>query len=111
MITSACTFDILQITLKPFCIGLNLSICTRLGCHYGLVARKNATALRVGPTLMSMELVIVYSYDSFVKVELVKINTVLGSQSVIAPPPPLFFVCTEAHSNKSMLTSKYLKIP
>lgn len=87
MITSACNFHILQITLNLFCIGLNLSICTRLGCHYGLVARKNVPALRVGPTLMSMELVIVYCCDTFVKVELVNIDAVLGSQSVLAPPP------------------------
>ena len=108
--TSACTFDILQITLNPFCIGLNLSICTRLGCYYGLVARKNFPALRVGPTLMSMELVIVYSYDSFVKVELVKIDAVLGSQSVLAPPP--YFLCVlRLIPIKSMVTSKYLKIP
>ena len=93
MITSACTFDIPQITLNLFCIGLNLSICTRLGCHYGLVAPEKFPVLSVGPTLMSMELVIVYSYDSFVKVEIVKINTVLGSQSVIDPPPPSYFLC------------------
>ena len=48
-------------------------ICTRLGGHYGLVAREKFPVLRVGPTPMSMELVIVYSYDSIVKVELVKI--------------------------------------
>ena len=73
MITSACTFDIPQITLNPFCIGLSLSICIRLGGHYGLVARKKVPVLSVGPTLISVELVIVYYYDSIVKVELVKI--------------------------------------
>ena len=52
-----CIFDIPQIALNPFCIGLNLSILTRSGC-YGPVPRENFAVLGVGPTLTSVELVI-----------------------------------------------------
>ena len=58
MITSTGSFNIPQITLSPFCIGLNLSILTRSKC-YGLVPRQNFPRLRVGPTPMSVELIIV----------------------------------------------------